>query len=262
MGYDCNHNSTLGEVATGFLCGLPLEDRIKAQAEVYRFIRWVGLDRKACDVDKSDVSGYSRQAFPSSVFWTKSFLSYIYDKKLVKSKLSSFIRSKKSSAAKTTTSFKQERLVTLTTEGYAEFEKELAHLKGQRPMINEEIRNAAADKDFRENAPLDAAREQQSHLEGKIQELESLLRQAKIMEEKQTNSCVQIGDVILLHVLSCDKEFRYIMVDTREANPRKGMISTTSPLGLAIMGKRKGETINVCAPGGSYPCHLKDIQHC
>ena len=70
----------------------------------------------------------------------------------------------------------------LTSQGYEEIKNKLAALKEERPKIAEELRRAAADKDFRENAPLEAAREKQGHIEGQIRELENTVKRAKVVE--------------------------------------------------------------------------------
>ncbi|OGN97965.1 MAG: hypothetical protein A2Z77_08830 [Chloroflexi bacterium RBG_13_51_36] len=148
---------------------------------------------------------------------------------------------------------------TLTTQGYAKLEKELANLKNQRSQVIEEMQIAAADKDFRENAPLAAAREQKSHLEGRIKEIEAVLNQAKIMREGQDTTRAKFGYTVLLRDLSSGKEFSYTLVDPREANPAKGKLSVASPLGKAILDKERGQTVEVTAPAGTFCCRIENI---
>jgi transcription elongation factor GreA len=149
--------------------------------------------------------------------------------------------------------------VTLTAQGYAKLEKELANLKNQRSQVIEEIQKAAADKDFRENAPLAAAREQKAHSEGRIKEIEAILNQAKIMGKDQDTSRAKFGDTVVLRDLSSGKEFSYILVDPREANPSKGKLSVASPLGKAILDKERGQTVEVAAPAGTFCCRIESI---
>ena len=149
--------------------------------------------------------------------------------------------------------------VTLTAQGYEKLEKELASLKVRRSRVIEDIRRAAADKDFRENAPLAAAREQKSHLDGRIKELEVTLNQAKIIGQDQDTARAKFGDTVVLRDLSSDEEFSYTLVDPREANPAKGKLSVASPLGKAILDKESGQTVEIAAPAGAFRCRIENI---
>jgi transcription elongation factor GreA len=121
------------------------------------------------------------------------------------------------------------------------------------------MQKAAADKDFRENAPLAAAREQKAHLDGRIKEIEAILNQAKIIGEGQDISKAKFGDTVVLRDLSSGKEFSYTLVDPREANPVKGKLSAASPLGKAILDKETGQTVEVAAPAGTFCCRIESI---
>jgi transcription elongation factor GreA len=144
---------------------------------------------------------------------------------------------------------------------YAKLETELAGLKNQLSKVIEELKKAAADKDFRENAPLDAAREQKAHIEGRIKDLESTLKLAKIMGEYQNTPRIKIGDTVVLHDLASSEELSYALVDPREANAIKGKISVASPLGKVLLDKEKGQTVEVAAPAGTFHYRIKDIYH-
>ncbi|KPK22499.1 MAG: hypothetical protein AMJ70_05915 [Dehalococcoidia bacterium SG8_51_3] len=138
-------------------------------------------------------------------------------------------------------------------------DEELANLKHQRAQLIEDIQKAAADKDFRENAPLAAAREQKAHVEGRIKEIESTLNKAKIIGDDRDTTTAEVGDTVVLRDLSLDKDFTYTLVDPREANPVKGRLSVASPLGKAISGKQVGQTLEVAAPAGTFTCRIENI---
>jgi transcription elongation factor GreA len=253
------HNPTLAEVADAFLSNLPPEERVKTQAEISKFARWLGLSRQVKDVRPVDVASYGEQITPSAVKPLKSFLTYIWKKRFSSISLAPHLRAKKTSS-KTVAIWQSAQVqATLTAQGYAKLEKELANLKNQRSQVIEEIQKAAADKDFRENAPLEAARERKSHLEGRIKEIEATLNQAKIVGEDQDTSKAKFGDTVVLRDLSSGKESSYTLVDPREANPAKGKLSVASPLGKAILNKEKGQTIEVAAPAGTFCCRIEDI---
>jgi transcription elongation factor GreA len=253
------HNPTLAEATDAFLSNVPAEERGKTQAEISKFIRWLGSSRQVKDVSPVDVASYGEQITPSAVKPLRSFLTYIRKKKFSSINLAPHLRVKKTSA-KTVVIWQSGQVqATLTTQGYAKLEEELANLKNQRSQVMEEIKTAAVDKDFRENAPLAAARERKAHLEGRIKEIESILKQAKIVGKDRDTSRAKFGDTVVLRDLSSGKEFNYILVDPREANPAKGKLSVASPLGKAILDKEKGQTVEVIAPAGTFCCRIEDI---
>ena len=139
-------------------------------------------------------------------------------------------------------------------------EAELAALKSKRFEAIDEMRRAAADKDFRENAPLEAAREQRGHLEGQIKELEEALKSAVVIDEKQKVALkVSVGDNVILRDLAFGEELHYIMVNSREVDPTRGKISSASPIGKAIIGRGQGEIIEVIAPSGKLRYQIEQI---
>jgi transcription elongation factor GreA len=257
---DIEHTSTLAEAADAFLSHLPAEERGKVQAEILKFVRWLGSSRQVKDISPVDLASYGEQITPSAAKPLRSFLTYIRKKSSSSISLAPHLRAKKTSS-KTVAVWQSghQGQVTLTAEGYAKLEKELATLKGQRSHVMEEIQIAAADKDFRENAPLAAAREQKGHLEGRIKEIESILSQAKIMGEGHDTTTAKLGDTVVLRESSSDKDFSYTLVDPREANPVKGRLSVASPLGKAILGKQIGQTVEVAAPAGTFCCRIESI---
>ena len=252
-------NPTLAEAADAFLSNLPPEERVKTQAEISKFVRWLGLSRQVKDVSPVDVASYGEHIIPSAVKPLRSFLTYIRKKKFSSINLAPHLRAKKTSSKTVAVWQSGQVQATLTAQGYAKLEKELANLKNKRSQVIEEMQKAAADKDFRENAPLAAARERKAHLEGRVKEIESTLNQAKIVGEGQNTSKAKFGDTVVLRDLSSGKESSYTLVDPREANPAKGKLSVASPLGKAILDKEKGQTVEVVAPAGTFCCRIEDI---
>ena len=254
-------NSTLAELAAEFLSGLPQKNRDTTQKEVYKFVRWLGLGRRPQEINPTDVASYTEQITPSEVKAVRSFLIYIRKKGFTKVNLAPHARPKKAILKIAAFSHNHQEQAVLTAEGCARLKAELVRLKAQRSNVVEEIQKAAADKDFRENAPLAAAREEKSRLEGRIEELESTLKMARIMDESQNTAKVGIGDRVVLCDLSSDRKLSYIMVDPREANPINGKLSIASPLGKMLLNKEKGQTVEVAAPAGVFSYCIKDIQH-
>jgi len=256
---DVERTSTLAQAADAFLAHLPPEERAKVQAEVLKFVRWLGSSRKVQDVSPVDVASYGEQITQAAAKPLRSFLTYIRKKSSSSMALAPHLRAKKPSSKPVAVWPGSHAQVTLTAEGHAKLEKELADLKDQRAQVIEDIQKAAADKDFRENAPLAAAREQKAHVEGRIKEIESTLNQAKIIGEDRDTTTAKLGDTVVLRDLSSDKELTYTLVDSREANPIKGRLSVASPLGKAISGKQIGQTLEVAAPAGTFSCRIESI---
>ena len=257
---DIERTSTLAQAADAFLAHLAPEQRGKAHAEVLKFVRWLGSSRQVQDVSPVDVASYGEQITPSAAKPLRSFLTYIRKESSGSMPLAPHLRAKKPSS-KTVAVWQSgpQNHVALTAQGYAKLETELDDLKSQRTRVIEDIQKAAADKDFRENAPLAAAREQKAHLDGRIKEIESTLNQAKIIREDHDTTTAKLGDTVVLRDLSSDKELTYTLVDSREANPIKGRLSVASPLGKAISGKRTGQTLEVAAPAGTFSCRIESI---
>ena len=259
---------TLGEAATQFFIGLPTEHKLKAQQEVNKFIRWYGEKRLINELTAPEISNYVEQVNSSAadpaerLEPVKDFLTYAFKQGFSRTKLAPQIKYKKA-IGKITKSGKRltDQVIALTAQGYVELEAELTALKNERPCVAEEISKAAADKDFRENAPLEAAREYQGHLEGRIRELEASLKKATILDDKQVaGHKAGLGDTIVLRDLTSSEQITYTLVDAREANPIKGKISIVSPIGKAMLGHAKGDTVEVAAPAGTLPYQIEDIK--
>ena len=133
--------------------------------------------------------------------------------------------------------------IELTKEGEAKLTKELRHLIDiDRPEVLEQLAAARAQGDLSENADYDAARNKQAEVEARIKEIENILANAKIIDEKkQVSKLVALGSTVEIKDLSDNTKATYTIVGTVEANPTKGLISNVSPLGKAIVGKKVGD---------------------
>lgn len=142
--------------------------------------------------------------------------------------------------------------VLLTEEGLARLEKELVHLKTvRRPQVAERIRQAKELASTQNNAEYDDAKNDQAFVEGRILTLEKLVQDARIINEEEAHhaSAVQIGSTV--HLQDGDgKQIEYTIVGSAEADPKSGRISNESPVGLALLGKRVGDEVQVSAPKG------------
>lgn len=258
---------TLGVAATRFLTSLPPDKKQDSQQEVNKFVRWFGEKRLFGGLTVPEISSYcehinSTVTNPAEKLEpVKDFLSYTHKQGLTRTRLAIHIKFKKTTSRGRHSSRREtEDGISLTAQGYAALEAELTSLKNERPRVAEELRSAAADKDFRENAPLEAARNYQGHLEGRIRELEASLKKATIMNEnKVSNHKIGLGDTIIIRDLTSGEKISYTLVDAREANPTRGKISIASPIGKAILSHSKGDSIEVIAPAGVLPYKIEDI---
>ena len=260
---------TLGEIASLFLADLPSAGREASQQEVYKFIRWFGRGRPLVGITAAEVANYAERLSLSDTDYSRklelmrAFLVYAKKEGWSKTNLAIHLKERKGKARLRSSSRRGAApgTVFLTRQGYDELEAELATLQGKRSEAIDEIRRAAADKDFRENVPLEAAREQRGQLEGRIIELEETLKSAVIIDEKKkATPKVGIGDSIILCDLDSGEELHYTLVSPKEVDPTKGKISSASPIGKAIIGKGQGEMVEVVAPAGRLRYQIKQVE--
>lgn len=143
----------------------------------------------------------------------------------------------------------------LTSEGLAKLQEEYERMSTVgREEVADRLHSAfedGQDDDFVDNAELEAARNAQAFLEGRIQELEDILNNYQIIEEKESSpDIVNIGDRVTIVEDGYDEEERYHLVGAAEADPVEGRISNESPLGRALVGSKVDDSLIVDAPGG------------
>jgi transcription elongation factor GreA len=144
----------------------------------------------------------------------------------------------------------------LTPEGYKKLEEELEHLKNvRRPEVAAAIHEAKMDGDVSENAGYEEAKRQQGFLEGRIITVETMLRNAVLIETNGASDTVILGSRVTVVEDGFDPE-TYTIVGSAEANPGDGRISNESPLGKALMGHRVGDLVSFKAPGGTVEMKL------
>jgi transcription elongation factor GreA len=152
--------------------------------------------------------------------------------------------------------------VILTPEGYEKLRQEIDHLRGdKRREVAERIRVAREFGDIAENAEYDDAKNEQAMLEHKIAQLEDRLLTARVITKKEiSKDSVSIGSRVRLRDVAARQTFEYHIVGSAEANPAENKLSNESPVGKAIMGHKKGETVEVSAPRGSLKFKILEIK--
>jgi transcription elongation factor GreA len=143
--------------------------------------------------------------------------------------------------------------VILTPEGYKKLKQEIEHLSTERRReVAERIRIARQFGDIAENAEYDDAKNDQMLLEHRIARLEEQLRNARVIEKKEISSdVVSVGSTVRLRDVDAKQTVEYYIVGSAEANPSENKLSNESPVGKAIMGHKKGETVEVTTPRGA-----------
>jgi transcription elongation factor GreA len=152
--------------------------------------------------------------------------------------------------------------VILTKEGYERLKKEIDYLRNdKRREVAERIRVAREFGDIAENAEYDDAKNEQAMLEHKIAQLEERLMAARVIEKKEiSKDVVSIGSHVRLRDIEAKQTFEYRIVGSAEANPAEQKLSNESPVGRAIMGHKKGETVDVETPRGSLKYKILEIK--
>ena len=148
----------------------------------------------------------------------------------------------------------------LTSEGFLELENELHYLKTtKRNEVIKTLKDARALGDLSENSEYDQAREEQANLEKRIIEVEYALEHAVVIDSSDNNGKVGIGCQVELQYEDEDDVETYKIVGSQEADPFNNKISNESPMAIAIMGKKVGETVKVSSPDGVYSVKIVAI---
>ncbi|SDN30857.1 transcription elongation factor GreA [Vreelandella arcis] len=154
--------------------------------------------------------------------------------------------------------------VPMTVAGEKSLRDELNHLKGEaRPQVIAAIAEAREHGDLKENAEYHAAREQQGFIEGRIQEIESKLSGAQVIDVTKLPKTGKVifGVTVSLLNLDTDAEVTYRIVGEDEANIKAGRISVTSPIARALIGKEEGDVVVVTTPGGDVEYEIGSVEH-
>ena len=240
--------------------------------EIIRFIDWYGRDRRVNDLSPSLVEDYAREysqrgaEAQKRLAPVKEFLVFLRKMEWIEINLSVHLRASRSrrttSGRQSATANGQPRGPRLSEEGYQRLIAELDKYRDEKVRADQEVKEAMAGKDFRENAPLDAAKERQGFVVAKIRELESEVANAQILSgEAEANSGkrVVVGSSITIKDVVTGKVINYTLVDKREADVSSGKISTVSPVGQALLDKAVGDTVEITVPKGTLSYLIEKI---
>jgi len=152
--------------------------------------------------------------------------------------------------------------VILTPQGHEKLKEEIEHLATvKRREVAERIKQAREFGDIAENSEYDDAKNEQAMLEHRIATLEERLKSARVIEKRDvTTDVVSVGTIVRLRDVDAKETIEYTIVGSAEANPAEYKLSNESPVGKAIIGHKKGETVEVAAPRGSLKYKIMDIK--
>lgn len=264
-----NEPRTLLEVV-GVYVGSLKENDDATHKELYRFVNWCGPERQFSQMVPSLIGGYADSVAGTGTTplaaerlqVVRKFLTYARKKGIIDVNLAQHVRVRKARTRKGAGGqVVNGDQVELTSQGHKRLVTQLAELKGQRAPLALEIQKAAADKDVRENSPLEAAREQLGQVEGRIRDIESTLLKAVVIDEsgKTKSLTVRRGTAIWVQDVESGKKFRYTVVDASEANPLESKISDVSPLGKVFLGRQAGQQVTAETPRGTVEYKILEI---
>lgn len=151
--------------------------------------------------------------------------------------------------------------VYLTPEGLKQIEEELEHLKTvRRQEVAIKLETAIRQGDLKENADYHDAKEEQGFIEGRIRQLEDSLRRAKVIERRGPSNVVHVGSRVTVVEVGFDDEETYVIVGAHEADPTQGRISNISPIGSALLGAKRGQTVRAETPAGLIEFQIVRIE--
>ena len=261
---------SIKEAASRFIATLPEDEKAKTHQEIQKFVVWYGgWGNPFRGITGERVSKYGEYLAltdadaGSKIVALKAFLNFARKEGWTTENLTIGLKVTKAKGKTAKAPIRKivREPVPMTQARFDEITAELAGLKDRRIQVTGDIQRAAADKDFKENAPFHAAREQKSLIEGKILELEEILARAVITENSQeVSQAVCIGNTVIIQESGSSMEMRCTLVNPKEVAPSKGKISVASPVGKAALGKREGDKITVAAPAGKREYIIKKIE--
>ncbi len=254
---------TLGRAASMYFSANGKKLDQQQRVAVTRFVSWAGADRELSDLTAHQMSlfqeaqGANVADLGNRLQPVKAFLSYAKKKDWMEVNLGVHLRLKRpvrrraepNGSAETSA----EDVVEMTAEGLELARNELERLRGERPNIARKLEAAMLDKDFRENAPLDAARDEQALLESRIRDLEHQVAHARVTNAsaQADDGRVHLGSRVSATNLVSNKTVEYTLVGQNEVDAAAGRISIASPVGRALVGAAAGDEVEVEAPSGT-----------
>ena len=244
--------------------------------ELQRFVSWCGASKPIKELQASAIGEYADKVAGTGTTPQASerlqeirkFLSFVRTKQLgpedkegKQVNLAHHVRVRRTMTRQSRSASQEEKLIELTADGHKQLVNELESLKSQRGRLSDEIQRAAADKDVRENAPLEAAREEAGRVESRIRQIEATLSSSVVIDpnDPSRSQIVKVGALVEVQDVTSAREFKYTVVSSSEANPLEFKISDASPLGKALLGRATGQEVVANTPRGNVTYKILSI---
>ena len=264
-----NGDRLLGDLLDEYLRQLPAKDRLAKGQWVTKYVEYVGRELPVGSLDSARVQSYAEsQLSPQDpnvqerVQALKHWFKFLHKGGHTPQNFGTLVRvprSKNSGAKRTVAPQGERRVIKMTSDGVAALRAELEQLERERIELVRAVAQAREDKDFRENAPLHAAREALAWNEQRRREIEAALKDALIVEEAPADESA-IGSRVTVTRLDTGESETYVLVSPHEASPRERKISVESPVGRALLGRRVGDEVAVDIPRGRIEFRIERIE--
>jgi transcription elongation factor GreA len=259
----------LGQAVSTYLGTLPPAERETQAPMLLRFSRWLGPDRDLNAIMPIELERYQEQLGEVGIDPTRSleglknFLADAKKRGWTNTNLGLHIKIRRkpsTSRAAAAAAAGTEARVEMTQEGLEALQQELYRLEHEvRPRVTTAMQRAAADKDFRENAPYHAAKEELSAVQSRINALRDTISAAAIVE-RSTSDRAGLGTCVVVRDLVEDEEFSYTLVGPGEIDARRGKISIQSPVAQALVDHMPGDVVEVETPAGTAHYRIERIE--
>jgi len=257
---------TVGEAIRNYIAALAPTERPTTVPVLQQFGRWFGAERDLHEIDAVQLERYQDQMAAGGIDPAsrleplRSFLSDARSKKLIPVALASYVKIKRKTAAERQSLGRPIAVQTIdvTRSGFEQLQAELHQLELEElPAAINAMTSAAADKDFRENAPYDAAKQHRAELQRRIDEIKATLSHAVVVDAGADDR-VGVGTRVFVRDLDEDEEFAYTLVGPGERGI--GKISTQSPVGRALLDHTVGDVVQVAVPAGVQKYRIEKIE--
>lgn len=257
---------TLGDALREYLPSLKPDLRGPADYYVTQYVKEAGEATFISDIRGSKVESYAERYIksadpnaPERVAALKLWFQFLKKKGYAPANYGIHIRVRRVAGRSSGPQVRLEQTpIEMTAEGLEARKVELEELRATRPQIVHAISLAREDKDFRENAPLQAAREQLGMTDGRIKQLEADLRRAVVVEST-TEDVSAMGSVVTVTQMDTNRTSSFKLVGAREANAAEKKISVDSPVGRELLHRRVGEEVAVIVPSGTVQYRIDAI---
>ncbi len=256
----------LGQAASTYLTGLSPAEREAQAPALSRFVRWLGPERELSAIIPIELERYQEQLGEVGIDPTRSldgvraFLAEARKRRWTETNLGVHIKVRRKNVVSRSANAGVEQRVEMTQAGLEALQGELQRLEQEvRPKLTEDLQRAAADKDFRENAPYDAAKQRLAEVQTRINSLRAQIAAAAIVEGGNTERA-GLGTRVIVRDLEEDEELSYTLVGPGEIDARRGRISIQSPVGRALSDHVVGDTVQVHTPAGTVHYRIERIE--